>query len=92
MVPIDRASQAHGMITIANQDTIDDLASAFGRVWVLSSGNTLQLSEINPATHKLSGPPIPVNGTTDFSAAIAVGDGSLWVITDERTLTELVPR
>jgi streptogramin lyase len=92
VVRIDRASQAHGMITIANQDTIDDLASAFGRVWVLSSGNTLQLAEINPATHKLSGPPTPVNGTTDFSGAIAAGDGSLWVITDERTLTELVPR
>ncbi len=92
VIRIDPASQTQHMITIANQDTIDALASAFGRVWVLSSGNTLQLAEINPATHELSGPPIPVNGTTDYSGAIAAGDGGLWVITDEGTLTEFVPR
>jgi DNA-binding beta-propeller fold protein YncE len=91
VVRVDPSSQAQSMTTISNQDTIDDLGSAFGRVWVLSSGNTLQLAGIDPATGKLSGPPIPVSGTTDFSGAIGVGEGGLWIITDEHTLTEFVP-
>jgi DNA-binding beta-propeller fold protein YncE len=85
----DASSGVKSSVTIPNQQSGGALVSAFGRVWVLTSGGDAdRVEQIDPATGKLIGRAIALGGSVDLWGDIT-GDGPIWAVSGGSVLTEL---
>lgn len=88
---IDAASGAQHTIVIKNEQSLTDLVTAFGRIWLFSTDGGVEAADIDPATDSIVGPPIALPGRSGLGALAAAGYGAIWLITGENRLIELVP-